>query len=250
MGAPSKKTFGVIGFGQMGQLMARELARVGEVLAWDPRPEAGAGLRPGPVQRAELEQAAACDLVFLFPPIAQIGACCQLIREHVTPGALIIEGCSVMCFPVAAMREHLPASVELAGCHPLFGPQSAARGAAGFKMVLAPVRTTRLDELAHLLAGLGLEVLVTTPEEHDRAMARTQALEQLIGRILLRLDVRDEPIDVPGYKKLVELRRMLEHDSDDLFRAIQRHNPFASHLRERFAATLRELMRELDGDQP
>jgi prephenate dehydrogenase len=219
-----QKNVGIVGYGQMGRFLGKLLRPTCDVRAWDPRPQEG--LSP-------LAEAAGCDFVFLFPPIHKMGECCEAIREHLRPGAVVIEGCSVMTFPVEEMRRLLPANVDLVGSHPLFGPQSGASGVAGLKLVLSAVRTSRLDEVIHLFDGLGLDITILSPEEHDRAMARTQALEQLIGRMLVTLDVDDEPIDVPGYRKLVEVRRMLEADSEELFRNVQLYNPFAEGVAQR-----------------
>jgi prephenate dehydrogenase len=224
---------GIVGYGQMGRFVAKLIAPVADVRAWDPQPQ---------VDHVALAEVAACDIVFLFPPIDRMRECCGLIRDLVRPGAIIVEGCSVMTLPVQEMIEALPAHVDLVGCHPLFGPQSGAHGVAGFKLVLAPVRTTRLEKVSALFAGLGLEVVVMSPEEHDRAMARTQALEQLIGRVLIKLDVRDEPIDVPGYRKLVELRRMLEADGETLFRNVNLFNPFARDVARNLSSATSETL--------
>jgi hypothetical protein len=73
-------------------------------------------------------------------------------------------------------------------------------------------------------------------------MARTQALEQIFGRLLVKLGVEEERIDVPGYRKLVELRRMLEADSEELFRNVQLFNPFARDVARRVRAALDETL--------
>lgn len=237
MTANHHPSVGIVGYGQMGRFIGKLIAPAANVRAWDPIPHGD--LMP-------LAEVAACDIVFLFPPIDRIGDCCRMIRDWVKPGSILVEGCSVMSIPVAEMTKQLPSSVDIVGCHPLFGPQSGANGVAGFKLILSAVRTKRLAEVTRLFAGLGLEIVEMSPEEHDRAMARTQALEQIIGRMLIKLGVNDEPIDVPGYRKLVELKRMLESDGEDLFRNVQVFNPFAREVAHNVSLALSETRALID----
>jgi prephenate dehydrogenase len=247
----TRPRIGVVGFGQMGQLMASALSQATDVVAYDPRPEAGADVPlPASLRRVALAEAAGCDIVFLFPPIDRIATCCRDLAAHLGAGTIVVEGCSVMMMPVEAMRAHLPAHLDLVACHPLFGPQSARGGLRGHKIVVSPVRTARLAEVTRLFAALELDVIELSPEAHDRAMARTQAIEQLVGRLLMRLDAGDEPIDVPGYKKLLEVRRLIEHDANDLFAAIVRENPFARAEVERVGRAFAELLRALGVEAP
>jgi prephenate dehydrogenase len=241
----SESTIGIVGYGQMGRFMAQLLSPWAKVLAYDPVPPRSVH-QDGPVELADVARVAACPIVFLFPPIPKISQCCELIADHLRPGTLVVEGCSVMCHPTREMVRLLPSHVDLVGCHPLFGPQSGASGLQGFKVVLSAVRTERLEVVASLFRRLELEVVQMSPEQHDKAMARTQALEQLLGRTLMKLGVGPEPIDVPGYRKLVEVKQMLEHDSEELFLAVHQHNPFAAEVRERLQLALADLMRQLE----
>ena len=236
-----RKTVGIVGFGQMGRFVGKLLAPLADVIAYDP---AHSVREPG-VQRAGLSAAAGCDVVFLFPPIVRFEECCLQVAPHLRRGAIVVEGCSVMSVPTDLMRKHLPSDVDLVGCHPLFGPQSGAAGLRGFKVVLSAVRTARISEVAALFTALGVEIVHMTPDQHDRAMARTQAVEQFIGRMLLRLDVTEQDVDVPGYRKLVELRRMLEQDSEELTVAIVRNNPHAQREIDRLAAAFSDVLQAL-----
>lgn len=239
---------GIVGYGQMGRFMASLLAPFARVLAYDPAPSSGSASTE-PALRVGIERAASAPLVFLFPPIPKVSACCELIAPHVTPGALIVEGCSVMCHPTREMLRLLPAHVDVAGCHPLFGPQSGAAGVQGFKVVVSAVRTQRIELLVDLFRRLELEVVQMSPEQHDRAMARTQALEQLVARVLMNVGVAPEAIDVPGYRKLVELKQLLEHDSEELFLAVHHYNPFAAEVRERLQQALARVVRQLEPER-
>jgi prephenate dehydrogenase len=241
---------GIIGFGQMGRFMASHFGQHNIVYVYDPAPNIKAGSFPHGVIFSEIERAAGCEIVFLFPGIEQFSECCHSIRPHLRPGAIVIECCSVMIFPVTEMLEILPQNVELIACHPLFGPQSGRESIAGLKVVLAPIRTSMLTLVSTLFEQIGVEIVLLSPEEHDQAMARTQALEQLIGKILMKMGIESEIVDVPGYKKLLELKNMLEEDSEHLFFSLQRRNPFAKETVRRFEQTLKTIILSIYNENP
>ena len=153
---------------------------------------------------------------------------------------------SVKLATAIAMEQFLPDNVEILATHPMFGPQSAADGLAGHRIVLCPVRTRRLESARDFLEGkLGLDVHVCDPETHDREIAQTQALAQFVGRALAQMGKSDSPVRTPGYNRFREVAETVGDDTWELFSAIQNLNPYAAKMRAELLGHLEELQRRL-----
>lgn len=242
--SPAKK-LGLIGFGAFGRLVAEHLRNDFDVIVADAVDYAAEAAELG-VRWTTLEEAAACPYVLLAVPIQRFRGVLEAIRGHVQPGSLVIDVGSVKVAPIAAMEELLPAEVEIIGTHPMFGPQSAADGLPGHRIVVCPVRTERLDEVRSFLADrLGLEVHICDAETHDRQIARTQALAQFIGRALAELEESRSPVRTPGYDQLRHVAETVGADSWELFAAIQNLNPYSAEVRKELLYHLEELQQRL-----
>lgn len=245
---PPRKRLGLIGLGSFGAFAARHLREHFDVLATDVADRAVEAEGLGITWATEPE-AAACPYVVLAVPVQRIGAAIESIRDHLQPGALVIDVASVKLAPLRDMQRLLPADVEILGSHPMFGPQSAAAGLAGHRIVLCPARTTRLEEVRDFLTRrLGLSVHVCDADAHDRDAARTQALAQFVGRALARLERVDSPVRTPGYDSFREVAETVGQDSWELFAAIENLNPYAAEMRATLLAHLLELQERLAGD--
>jgi prephenate dehydrogenase len=162
---------------------------------------------------------------------------------YLRPGALLMDVCSVKMAPVKWMLAAAPPDVEVIGTHPLFGPHSSRGGIGGLRAVLCPARTDRVDQLRKFLEEMGLSVIITTPEEHDRQMAYAQALTHFVARGLAEAGVADQELKTPSYERLLKVVDTLTKDSAELFADLQTCNPFAAEARAR----LLEALRRLDG---
>jgi prephenate dehydrogenase len=237
-----KKTLGLIGFGQFGQLAAQHLAPLFDVLATDTATDGAARAEALGVRFGNLKDAASRDIVIVAVPVVAMPQIFEAIAPHLTPGALVIDVGSVKTLPSQWMVDLLPDYVDLVATHPLFGPQSAKTGLTGLRLVVCPIRGERSDKVAALGRSLGLTVTVTTPEEHDREMAYVQALTHLIGRSLVNLGIPDEQLKTPSYQHLLELCALIGGDTFELFSAIQTLNPYAAQVAESFVAQARSLL--------
>ncbi|MFH1849582.1 MAG: prephenate dehydrogenase/arogenate dehydrogenase family protein [archaeon] len=227
---------GIIGFGRFGKLAARHLKADFYVVA-SSRTDRGAEARRMGVAFAPVEDAASQDIVILSVPISAMEATLKRIGPHLKAGATVIDTCSVKEVPVSLMQKHLPEHVRILGTHPLFGPDSAAKTLAGRKIVLCPVR---IDErpIAAYLRKKGLEVIVATAEEHDRAIAHSLNFVHLIGRAMIELGVGPQDIDTVGYNALLKILNSVQNDSMELFRDMNKYNRFAAGIRKRLIRTL------------
>ena len=169
----------------------------------------------------------------------------------IRPDALVVDVCSVKTYPVQWMQTELPASVAILGTHPMFGPDSAAGGIAGMKIALCRVRMSDSHYLKAVdyLTRAGLTVIETTPEEHDRQIAVSLALTHFIGRSLSAVKAGQMQIDTEGYKRLLHILDVVEHDTRQLFIDMHRYNPYAKEVRRDFMQAVEKIESELNGPE-
>ena len=243
----SIKSVGLLGFGAFGRFITHHLSAVMPIVVHDPAiTAAGEAAAPG-VRFGSAAEAGSCDLLIIAVPVSQFSSAIQEARPHLRPGAIVVDVGSVKVKPISVMQALLPEFVEIVGTHPLFGPQSARAGIAGRKIVICPVRGNKTARrLAALLRGrFGLQVIVTTPEEHDRQAAMMQGVTQ-IARVLVRMEPWPDRMTTASFDHLVEATEMVRHDSAGVFTAIERENPFAAEVRERFFTLADQLREELE----
>lgn len=191
------------------------------------------------------EAAAVADVVIVGVPIDVTEDVIRRIGPRVRPEALLMDVTSIKTGPLRAMLAASRASVV--GTHPLFGP--TVHSLQGQRVVLTPGRGDEwLAWLRSMLHARGIELMETTPEEHDRAMSIVQVLvhfsTEVMGKTLATLQV---PIDrtllftSPIY--LMELLLTARHfaQSPALYAAIQMSNPDTAAVTAAFARAAEEL---------
>jgi len=171
-----------------------------------------------------------------------LGVSCSSVDEVISkidvvvqPGTLMVDVGPVKVGPVDFMRRLLPCHIDIVETHPLFGPQSAATGINGLKIAVCPVQGTRHARLAAFLRrALGLTVIMTTPEAHDKEAAVVQGLTHLIAKVLLRMGPLPTRMTTRSFDLLSEAISMVQHDAPDVFEAIEKTNPYAAPVRRQF----------------
>lgn len=236
---------GLVGFGAFGRLTARHLAPYFEILAHDP---AAIDDLDGLVRLTDLAETAACPVVILAVPVEALEATVAAIAPHVAPGALVVDVGSVKVKPAEIMATGLPPSVQIVGTHPLFGPQSGKDGVAGLRIAVCAVRggPAARRVAAFCRGALGLRVFLVSPEDHDREAATVQGLTHLIARVLLAMEPLPKRMTTVSFERLMEAVELVRYDSPAVFRAIERDNPFAAAVRERFFDLAERARADLD----
>ncbi|GLU25594.1 prephenate dehydrogenase [Brucella sp. NBRC 12950] len=241
-----QKTIGIIGFGAFGQLIARYLSPYYRLYAYDPvaRLDNVAGALS--VTLATIEDTAGCDIVILATPVSTLEGVVRAIAPHLRPGALIMDVGSVKVGPTKIMLNGLPDYVDIVATHPLFGPQSARNGIAGLKIAICPVRGRQaLCIGAFLRKQLALDVIMTTPEDHDRDAAMVQGLTHLIAKVLVQMEPLPTRMTTKSFDLIMQAVGMVRHDAPEVFHAIERANDFAPQIRQRFFELAANLNEEL-----
>lgn len=237
-----RKQIGLIGLGAFGRFAAGHLAPHFDILGHDPEAPPVEG-----VERVGLAEAAACPIVLLAVPVQALAANCADIAPFLPHGAMVLDVASVKVEPMRMMRAALPQHVRIIGTHPLFGPQSAAKGLAGLSIVICPDQGVDASGVATLCGNvLDLEVHLSDPDTHDRAMANVQALTHLVSRVIAELEIAPPPYSTKSYDLLRQATELVRNDSDELFQAIEQLNPYAAALRTRFFEAARTFEERLE----
>ena len=246
----SQADIGIVGFGAFGRLVARHLAPYARLRVYDPR-LSEEDRRQHAALVGSLEDAARCYIVILAVPVSSLEEAVEAVSPHLQAGALVVDVGSVKTVPVQVMQAKLPPHVHILGTHPLFGPQSAARGLRGLKIVLCPVRGGQGRRVAAFLRRvLGLEVIVTTPDAHDRDAAIVQGLTHLIAQVLVSMEPFPAQMTTRSFEAIMQGVDMVRHDAPEVLQAIAVLNPYTASVRRQFSDHAARFTRTAPGDPP
>lgn len=151
------------GAGQMGRFFTKQFASAGHHVRH-------LGRHDWAEANAYLETA---DLVLISVPMQQTAAVIQRVAPYLSLSTALADVNSIKGPVVEAMLEYH--SGPVLGMHPMFGP-----GLSSFlaqNVMLCPGRSMEAFQwLLDLMSSQGGNLLVCTPEEHDRMMVTVQAI--------------------------------------------------------------------------
>lgn len=240
--------FGIVGYGRFGKLWAKALSSFGSVRvcekAFNPQAKEEA------IQIVDMQQVAEADMVFLLVPISEFESCCQQIQPFLKPETVVVDCCSVKVHPVTVMQKIFAPTQAIIATHPLFGPDSVQRtgGFQDHKIVLCPVRCSEQQQavVQNIFEQMGLKVLLSSPDEHDRQMANSQALVHYIGRGLAALDLHPQELATPDFQALLNINKMVVNDTWRLFLDMHQYNNYAKQIRKKFIHQLLQIEKAID----
>jgi len=180
----------IVGVGLIGgsfALALRKAGFTGRIIGVSSQPALDAALARGVIDEAlPLAQAAAVsDFIYLAQPIERILLSIDVIDQHARPGALITDAGSTKVAIVnrAASSIH---RARFVGGHPMAGKESSGVEQADADLFRGRpyVLTTRDADLESWIERIGARLVVMSAEEHDRLVALTSHLPQLISTAL------------------------------------------------------------------
>lgn len=236
------RTIAVIGGkGGMGRCMAHLFGDLGHAVM----------IADLDTQLAPPEAAAAADVVLISVPIDVTLDVIHELGPRVRPDALLMDVTSIKTQPMEAMLASSRASVI--GTHPLFGP--SVHSLQGQRVVLTPGRGEEwFTWLKAMFHARGLEMMETTPDDHDRTMAVVQVLThfttEVLGKTIAALDVPlDKTLAFTSPIYLMELLLVARHfaQSPELYAAIQMSNPQTADVTQAFLDAAEQVRRITTG---
>jgi len=212
----------IVGLGLIGGSTALALRRAGfegEIVAYDMAPAAKQALTAGTVdalhdRALEAGGARAGDLVVLATPV---GATVEILRgpaRHLAAGVVVTDVGSTKRAVCAAWDEQ-PAQpgVDFVGGHPMCGSHRSGFAAAredlfdGATYFLVADHGTARDDMTAVVEALGARPVVVDAGTHDRAVAMSSHLPQLLASVLGAV-VADSDLPVVRASGLASMTRL------------------------------------------
>jgi prephenate dehydrogenase len=236
---------GIIGFGGLGRFIARHLNSKAEISVMDitNREEEAKEIS---VNFVPLDEILKRKIIILAIPMENLEETLLKIKDKLIPGTLILDVCSLKLFSCNLMKNILPKNIKVIGTHPLFGPNSA-NSLKEMKIAICKTRSNKktFNKLKSFLESLGLKVIITTPEEHDRMMAKSQALLHFVCNVAKELKIKKIELGTKTFDNFAEIVEIL-NKSPDLSSSLQKMNPFAKTIREEFIKDCNKLNKKLE----
>lgn len=243
---PLIRTVAIVGVGLIGGSFAmaiRKAGFTGRILGVSSPSTLHEALALGVVDAgATLEEASAsADLLYLANPIQRILEALPVIAAYVQPHALVTDAGSTKSVIVETATKHFSRGLFLGG-HPMAGKATRGVSAAeaelfsGRTYVLTPASKSEISqpicrEFFEILHTIHAKVVFMEPEVHDRVVAVTSHLPQLLSTVLANtvLDGLPDPayLAVSG-RGLADMTR-LAGSSYDVWSDILQTNHHAIH---------------------
>src|SRR5262245_3459640 len=172
----SFETFGIIGYGHFGRLLAPALAQRGKVLVHDVDDTKVDGASDG-VRPASLDEVAAADVVVLSVPFAALAGVLGEIQHRLGRDTVVMDVVSSKQRATELLEQTLPPEASFLATHPLFGPPSMTSIEPGLRIVVTAERGPAAAGLREFLEReVGVVAGSLSPGVQGRALAYMQPL--------------------------------------------------------------------------
>ena len=238
-------TIGIVGLGRFGVLIASILSKDFSVKLYHykSKTENKKIAKIIKAQLVDFNDVSSCDVIILAVPISVTEEMIKKIGPKMKKGAILLDTCSVKVYPCKWLKDNTPEHVQIIGTHPMFGPVTTCFDLdqqtwdlKNKQIVLCPLRmkNNHLVAIEKYLKKLGIEVIITTPEDHDRQNAKTLSFVHFIGRSFLKAGIKKQKIFTPGYADLLKILPHTTGDNWQLFFDMNNFNPYSEEVRGKF----------------
>lgn len=180
------------------------------------------------------------DIVIFSVPIEHIAEIIEEVAPHAREGSLLMDVCSIKTEAAEALNRYAPKNVEILPCHPMFGPRVPTIERQ--IIILTPVENRSnnwFERVENYLKKAECEVVVTTPEEHDKYMSIVQGLTHFsfitLASTIRKLHInveRSRSFSSPVYSLMLDMVSRIVYQNPHLYYSIQKNNKETTHARE------------------
>jgi prephenate dehydrogenase len=233
------KKAAIIGFGRFGELLAALSVPTFDVTIIESNSERAQAAKTQGYKIAPFASAAKSDFLFLAVPISEIRQTLIKLAPLLHKRHVVMDLCSVKVYPVKLMQKYLPDS-QILGAHPMFGPDSAKKGISGLQVALCPVRINpdNLKLIKDFWSGHKLTIIETTPEDHDKDAAYSQAFTYTIAHIIRNMRIPQITFRTRSFDALTNLAALSASNTNQLFHDMLFYNPYFPKMKSEFDAAI------------
>lgn len=191
------ETVAIVGVGLIGAsfgLALRKTGFAGEIIGVSSPDALSAGLARGAISTAASlsEAASRADLIYLAQPVDRIIETIRILGPLLRPASFVTDAGSTKLRIVQQAASSLPKGAFVGG-HPMAGKEQRGPVGADADLFLNRPYVLTIPDLAgetnalffeNVLVHLGAKVIWMTPEEHDKTVALTSHLPQIISTAL------------------------------------------------------------------
>lgn len=236
-----KVSFGIVGYGQFGRflhLLLRRYLPDNVTLVFAPD-----GEKP-----VSLQDVARCDVLFLAVPISAYSDVLRSLAPLVTVSTVLVDVATVKGYTSRVISElNLPC--RFVSTHPMFGPESfrkVEQSLDGFRIVITGhnLEPAVYSDACHILRHVGIKIVETSADQHDRDLAETLFLTHYVGQVVANAGFLRTEIDTVSFGYLMDAVDAVRNDGA-LFEQVVRYNPYCAEVIERFDRSDREIRRKM-----
>ena len=180
------------------------------------------------------------DIVIFSVPIEHMTETIKEVAPHAPENSLLMDVCSVKTEAAKALTKYAPKNVEILPCHPMFGPRVPTIKRQ--IVVLTPVENRSdnwLERVKKFLIESECELVITTPQEHDKYMSIVQGLTHFsfitLASTIRKLNInvkRSRSFSSPVYSLMLDMVSRIVFQNPYLYYSIQKNNKETSFARE------------------
>ena len=259
------ETVAIVGVGLIGAsfgLALRKTGFTGEIIGVSSPAALSAGLARGAISKAASlnEAAKRSDLIYLAQPVDRIIETIRLLGPLLRTGCLVTDAGSTKSRIVQQAAAWLPEGAFVGG-HPMAGKEQRGPEGAdadlfrGRPYVITPpdsaVWEPHVASIEKVLVLFGAKVTRMTPEEHDRTVALTSHLPQLVSTALAatlarRADAGVQKVFGPG---LLDMTRLALSPSELWLSILETNRDEIRIAMDEFLDSLNELRDDPDNSK-
>jgi len=191
------------------------------------------------------------DIVVVTVPIESTVAVIREITPFMKEGKLLMDLTSLKEEPV---NEMLKSKADVLGAHPLFAPSIG--DIHGQTIILCPERITQKDLYQNIFSTLekrGANLIVMSPEQHDKMMAVIQGLTHFSAIVLCHC-LKDLNFDIkkslectsPVYRLTLDMAGRILNQKPELYADISLLNPKTAEVASQYIKTSKALFSNIE----
>lgn len=237
----------IIGFGRFGELLANLAKDTFDVHIVESNLARQRVAKSSGFKVLSFESVVEVDFIFLTIPISQLEGIIKKLAILIDERHMVVDFCSVKVYPARLMQKYLTRSTLLA-THPMFGPDSVGKGLKGLQVAFCPlqINISQTQIIKEFWENLGVIVIETTPEQHDKDSVYSQAFTYSLARIILAMNLPQIDLKTRSFSKLTEIAKLSANDSEQLFHDMLFYNPYYSAMKKQLETAIESTGQKLN----